>query len=103
MLIIAFIQCFRTTQDLTWPFDTDFHRDMAFIHGTLDGHFGQDPTYAGQFLWYNPMVFSIEAMLVRITGLPMNIIVTRAGLYLNLLGPLTFFLMTWGLFNLRAL
>ena len=102
MLVIAFFQCFRTVHDLTWPFDTDFDRDMAFIRNTLDGHFGQDPTYSGQYLWYNPLVFSIEAMLVKITGLPINIIVTRAGLYLNLLGPLAFFFMSWGLFNLRV-
>ena len=102
MLLIAFIQCFRTVHDLTWPFDTDFDRDMSFIHNALAGHSGQDPTYAGHYLWYNPLLFSIEALLVRITGLPINIIVARAGLYLNLLGPLSFFLMAWRLFDLRV-
>lgn len=101
MLAIAFIQCFRTMHDLNWAYDTDFDRDMAFIRNSLDGHFGQDPTYRGNYLWYNPLLFSIEAMLVKITGLPINIIVTRAGIYLNLLGPLTFFAMAWRLFDLR--
>jgi hypothetical protein len=101
MLAIAFIQCFRTMHDLSWAYDTDFDRDMAFIRNSLEGHFGQDPTYQGNFLWYNPLLFSIEAMLVKITHLPINIIVTRAGIYLNLLGPLTFFLMAWRLFDLR--
>src|SRR5579859_7084273 len=102
MLVIAFVQCFRTTHDLTWAFDTDFDRDMAFIQNSLDGHFGQDPTYLGQYCWYNPLLFSIEAILVKLTGLPINIVVARAGLYLNLLGPLTFFLMAWRLFDLRV-
>src|SRR5579871_4376558 len=102
MLLMAFIQSYRVMHDLTWPFDTDFDRDMAFVQNSLDGHFGQDPIYAGHYLWYNPLLFSIEAGLVKLTGLPVNIILARAGLYLNLLGPLSFFLMAWGLFDLRV-
>jgi hypothetical protein len=102
MLVIAFIQCFRTMHDLTWAYDRDFDRDMAFINDSLDGHFGLDPAYQGQYLWYNPLLFSLETMLVKLTGLPANIIVTRAGMYLDLLGPITFFLMVWRMVNLRV-
>jgi hypothetical protein len=101
MLLIAFIQSWRITHDLTWPFDTDHDRDIAFIRNSLNGHFGRDPIYTGHYLWYNPLLFSIEAALVRLTGLPINIIVVRAGLYLDLLGPLSFFLMALQLFDLR--
>lgn len=101
MLIVAFVQSFWTMHDLYWAYDTDFDRDIAFVRNSLDGHFGQDPTYQDNYLWYNPFLFSIEALLVKLTGLPINIIVTRAGVYLNLLGPLTFFAMAWRLFNLR--
>jgi hypothetical protein len=101
MLVMAFVQCLRTMHGLVWPYDTDFDRDIAFVRGTLDGHFGRDPTYLGQYLWYNPLLFSLEALLVKITGLPTNVVIIRFGLYLNLLGPLTFFWMTWRLFDLR--
>jgi len=102
MLLIAFIQCFHTMHDLTWAYDTDFDRDISYVRTSLDGHFGQDPTYLGNYLWYNPLLFSIETAIVKITGLPINIVVTRAGVYLNLLGPLCFFLMAWRLFGLRV-
>lgn len=99
LLAIAFIQCFRTTHDLLWPFDVDFDRDMSFIQGTLDGAYGKDPSYLNEWLWYNPLLFLLETAIVKLTGLPVNIVVVRAGAWLNLLGPLFFFLMCLRLFN----
>jgi hypothetical protein len=93
MLGLALFQGYRTTHDLSWAADVDFDRDISYVQGTLDGHYGMDPSYAGEYLWYNPLLFSVETGLVRITGLPVNIIVTRAGAWLNLLGPIFFFLM----------
>ena len=84
LLAIAFFQCYRTTYDLHWAYDTDFSRDMAFIQNSLDGHFGKDPNYMGEYLWYNPLLFSIETAIVRISGLPINVVVTQAGAYLNI-------------------
>ena len=99
MLGVAFFQCFITTHDLQWAYDKDFDRDMAFIRGNLEGNFGKDPNYIGEYLWYNPLLFSIESVIVKWTGLPINIIVTRAGVYLNLLSPIAFVLMLWVLFD----
>src|SRR5882724_7989614 len=101
MVLAAFIQCYRTTSDLHWFYDTDFYRDMSYVQGALDGKFGKDPNYAGAYLWYNPMLSSIETLIVKITGLPVNIVLARAGVYLNLLGPLAFVLMLTVLFDLR--
>lgn len=102
LIVIAFIQCFRTMHDLAWAYDRDFDRDLAFINNSLNGHFGLDPAYQGQYLWYNPLLFAFETFLTKLSGLPPNIIITRAGMYLNLLGPVTFFLMVWRLVNLRV-
>jgi len=101
LLLIAFFQCYKTTHDLHWAYDTDFDRDMAFIRNSLDGHFGQDPNYKGEYLWYNPLLFSIETVIVRISGLPINTIVTQSGIYLNLLGPIFFTIMICFLFDYK--
>lgn len=101
LLAIAFFQCFRTTHDLHWAYDTDFSRDMAFIQNSLDGHFGKDPNYTGEYLWYNPLLFSIETAIVRISGLPINIVVTQGGAYLNILGPVAFIIMLCFLFDYK--
>lgn len=99
MLGVAFYACYRTTYDLNWTSASDFDRDIAFIHGNLEGNFGKDPNYVGEWLWYNPLLFSIETFLVKITGLPVNVIVTRAGVYLNVLAPLAFLTMMWVFFD----
>lgn len=99
MLLIAFSQCYKTTHDLHWASDPDFDRDISFVQGTLDGQFGKDPSYTGEYLWYTPLLFSIETSLVRLTGLPAHDVVTKAGTYLNLLAPIAFFLMLGLLFG----
>ncbi len=99
MLLLAFVQGFRTTHDLHWAADADFDRDISYVQGTLDGHFGMDPSYAGEYLWYNPLLFSVETALVKITGMPINDIVTQAGSWLNLLAPAAFFAMAALLFS----
>ncbi len=99
MLAMAFYKCYQTTHDLNWAYDTDFDRDMAFIHGNLEGNFGKDPNYLGQWLWYNPLLFSIETVIVKVTGLPANVVVTRAGVYLNMLAPLAFLAMLLAFFD----
>ncbi len=101
MMLIAFIQGFITTHDLYWAADPDFDRDIAFAQGALEGHFGKDPSYAGEYLWYNPLLFSMEAFIAKVSGLPINLVVTRAGAYLNLLGPISFVVMVSILFNIR--
>jgi hypothetical protein len=102
MLLMAFAQGYKTTHDLHWAYDIDFDRDMSFIQGTLDGHFGKDPSYLGEYLWYSPLLFSIETIIVKTTGLPPNIVVTRAGIYLNCLAPVTFVVMVLILFGLET-
>lgn len=102
LLLIAFFQCYKTAHDLTWTVEEDFDRDQSFVQGTLDGNFGKDPSYRGEFLWYNPLLFLVETAIVKITHLPVNIVLARAGIYLNLLAPLVFAFMCYFLFNFRT-
>ncbi|WP_428329465.1 hypothetical protein [Mucilaginibacter sp.] len=101
MILLAFIQCYRTIHDLHWAYEPDFDRDIAYIRSTLNGHYGQDPNYAGQYMWYNPMLFLFETLAVKLTGLPINVVVARAGAFLNLINPVLFFIMVLKLFDSR--
>jgi hypothetical protein len=98
---VAFFQCYRTSHDLHWAYDGDFYRDMAYVQGILEGHFGKDPNYLGAYLWYNPLLVSIEALIAKISGLSLNDVVMQAGTFLNVLSPIAFFIMTSLLFNFR--
>jgi len=101
MLSIAFFQCYKSTRDLNWAPDPDFDRDIAFVRGALEGHYGKDPNYAGEYIWYNPLLFSIEAVIVKTSSLPPHLVAVRAGAYLNVLGPIAFFIMAFSLFGIE--
>ncbi|HEX4850337.1 MAG TPA: hypothetical protein VFV08_05995, partial [Puia sp.] len=102
LIFIAFFQCYNITKDLIWAAEPDFDRDISYVQSVLDGQFGKDPSYSGAYLWYNPLLFSIETIIVKITGLPIHLVVTRAGIYLNLLGPVFFVIMMVILFDYRV-
>jgi len=102
MLIAAFIQVYKTIHDLHWANEPDFDRDIAYIRSTLNGHYGQDPNMTGQYMWYNPMLFLFETAIVKITGLPINIVVARAGAFINIISPVAFFFMVIKLFDYRV-
>ncbi|MBL0340676.1 MAG: hypothetical protein IPP71_06990 [Bacteroidetes bacterium] len=103
LMTLAFVQCYKTAHDLTWTVEADFDRDQSFVQGTLDGNFGKDPSYRNEYLWYNPLVFLIETAIVKITGLPVNIVLARAGIYLNLFAPLAFAFMTFYFFGSKVM
>src|ERR1700743_1421705 len=78
LLGIAFCRCYQISHDLHWAADYDYDRDMSFVQNTLNGRFGHDPSYRGAWLWYNPLLFSVETLLVKVTGLPINVVIVRA-------------------------
>jgi hypothetical protein len=102
LLIAAFIQCYRAVHDLHWAYEPDFDRDIGYIRSTLHGHFGQDPNIAGQYMWYNPLMYMCETAIVKISGLPINIVVARAGAFINILSPVFFFMMVAKLFDYKV-
>ena len=101
LILAAFMRAYQVSHDLTWFYDLDVARDMSYVQQTLYGRFGRDPNYAGHFLWYNPLMSLLQAAVIRITGLPINIVMVRLGAYANLLAPLAFFAMMLRLFDFR--
>jgi hypothetical protein len=101
MLLAAFIQCYKTIHGLHWGNEPDFDRDIAYIRTTLNGQYGIDPNYVGQYMWYNPMIFLSETFCVKLTGMPIHDVVVRCGVFLNLINPIIFFLMVTKLFDYK--
>ncbi len=101
MLGMAFFQCYRTTKNLDWAADSDFDRDISFVQGSLSGHYGHDPSYKGEWLWYNPLLFSVETVISKWTSLPAHVVATRAGVFLNVLGGIFFLITVSELFGLE--
>lgn len=99
MIVLAFIPGRLATRDLTWGPYVDFDRDASFAQGVLEGHYGEDPLYKGETMWFTPLMFTFQAYASKITGLEVQVIQARAGAFLNLLVPIGFFLMVWSLFG----
>ena len=97
ILLLLLIRCavegLQATAGLEAAPDIDSWRDVGFIQGFLDGNWFGDPAYAGEWRWYPPLLHGLAALGVWLSGAsPMSFWV-RIGPWVNLLGPLTFFLM----------
>lgn len=99
MIVLAFRAGREATHDLTWTPYVDMNRDASFVHSIQEGHYGEDPLYRDEVLWFTPLLFAIEAVLTDITGLPVNTLQATAGAFLNLLVPVAFFLFVRRLFG----
>ncbi|MFO0808488.1 MAG: hypothetical protein U0746_07685 [Gemmataceae bacterium] len=94
MIAVAFALAIWTTADLQWPCESDFYRDMGAAQSILDGRVGTDPAYLGELGWYNPLQPVIVAGLSKVTGVSLHVLYARVGPYLNLLGPIGFYILT---------
>jgi hypothetical protein len=99
MCAVALWRGVLATGDLDWPFDADIFRDIGNAQAILDGHFWADPAYRGEWRWYNPLVPAVVAGIAKVTDLPIHLLYTRSGAYLNLLAPLSFYLLVASLFG----
>lgn len=90
ILWVAFVGV-TVTSDLSWPYDVDHFRDMAFTQTMAQGQWMSDPYYQGEYLWYNPLMPAIAAGVEVATGASVHVVYARLGAYLNLLGPIAFF------------
>lgn len=91
-----------TTWGLSWPGDVDLYRDIGFAQSMADGRPWADPLYLGEYLWYPPLVPGLVALVSLISGLPVHQAATQLGVYLNLLAPVGFYLLTARLFGRRV-
>lgn len=93
IFVLAFLAGARATGGLTWGAYVDFDRDASFARSVLEGHYGEDPLYRGESLWFTPLVFTFEAYASRILDMDLHAFQARAGAYLNLLVPIAFWFM----------
>ncbi len=89
----------KATRGLILPVEQDDFRDMSIAENMLHGLYLKDPTYQNELLWYNPLLPAIDAFVCRITGLPMNIVVTHIGKFFSPLIPISIYYMGLKLFN----
>lgn len=99
---LAFAKGVHTTADLRWPYDLDQFREIGMAQAVLDHRYGTDQLYAGETIWYNPLTSTLMAGLSRLTSVPVHLVVTRAGPYVNLLAPIAFYVLVAYLFNRRV-
>ena len=98
---MAFAKGIQTTRDLRWPYDLDQFREIGMAQAVLDHRYGSDQLYAGETIWYNPLTSTLTATVSFLTRIPIALVVTRAGPYLNLLAPIAFYVLVVSLFNRR--
>jgi hypothetical protein len=97
LCLVVLLKGARTSGDLAWPPDPDHFRDIAQAQTIQDGGWLHDPFYRGESIWYNPLLSGILAGISALAGQPIHIVATRAGAYLNLLAPVTFYLLVFRL------
>jgi 4-amino-4-deoxy-L-arabinose transferase-like glycosyltransferase len=83
----------QTTANSQWPYDRDHFRDIALTQTIIDNGYGCDPYYSGQYVWYNPGLHFILSGLSLLLGIPVPLLVTKIGTYLNLLPLIAFYIM----------
>lgn len=98
-LLLCFIPIRKVVSNYYWGYDNDNYRDMSNVNNLVEGNLSEDPTYLGEFRWYNPLLHWTEALIVEVTGIPVNQVISQAGPYLNILGAVCFFLMVLVMFD----
>ncbi|HTZ79242.1 MAG TPA: hypothetical protein VMC10_15100 [Stellaceae bacterium] len=93
LLALCLLEGLQSIAGLDRPPDMDSLRDVGFIQGFLDGNWLGDPMYAGEYRWYPPLFPALGALAVWITGIPAMRLWLELAPWINLLAPLTFFLM----------
>jgi hypothetical protein len=95
LLIVALIPGVFATADLTWPYGLDHFRDIGIAQTIQDGGWTgwrDDPFYAGEAAWYNPLIPAIVALTATMVQAPIPETFTRLGAAINLLPGVLFFL-----------
>lgn len=98
----ALVLSWPATRGLSWPIEIDLYRDMGAAQALLDGDWAGDPAYLGERRWYPPLVPMLCAAASAMFDLPLRAVFTHGGLWLNLLGPVAFFLLARAWFGPRA-
>jgi hypothetical protein len=81
------------------PFDLDQFRDIAAAQAAADGRYLADPFYAGETIWYNPLLPWTVAAVSGLRSVNVATTYVQAGPFLNLLAPVAMFVMVTMLFG----
>jgi hypothetical protein len=81
------------------PYDLDQFRDIAGAQAAADGRYLADPFYAGETIWYNPLLPWTVAGVSRLRSVNVAKAFVQAGPFLNLLAPIGMFVMVTILFG----
>ncbi len=99
LLLLCLLHGISVQRGVPVPPDIDSWRDLGFIQALLDGNYWGDPSYAGEWRYYPPLVHAIVAAAAYVSATDdLALFWTRSGIWLNLLTPVAFFLMCRGLF-----
>jgi hypothetical protein len=90
---LALVHGVRATATLDWPHDPDHLRDIAHAQNIAEGRLLDDPYFAGEWAWYNPLVPAITAAVATLSGQPVPVVHSRFYAYLNATAPLAFYLL----------
>lgn len=102
LIAAALIVALRTTRDLRGAHDPDHFRDIAQAQTTRDGHPLSDPYYRGEWAWYNPLLAWTLAAGSAALGVTVEQFHVHDGPWLNLLGPIAFYLLAVRVAGRRA-
>ena len=92
-LSLAFVVARQAALGLSMPFDMDHFREVASAQALADGKGLVDPYYAGETLWYNPLLATTIALISKVSGLDVPTAYVQAGPWLTLVAQLAFFAM----------
>ena len=94
LILAALAVALTKTAGLTAPYDTwDHFRDIALAQTVRDGAPLSDQYYRGEWLWYNPLLPWTLALGSAMTNTTLEVFHVRAGPWLNLFGPLAFYVL----------
>jgi hypothetical protein len=102
LIVGALAVAVRTTRDLNGAGDLDHFRDIAQAQTVRDGHPLSDPYYRGEWTWYNPLLAWTLAAGSWLHETTVETYQVHAGPWLNLLGPLAFYLLAVRIGGRRA-
>src|SRR5580698_4893220 len=91
-MALAFFCALSAVHDLSWPAESDQFRDLGTSNAFLDGNWWGDHALVGEVRWYPPLLPALLALFSRVTGVATHVAYAQGGPWLNLFGPLFFFI-----------
>jgi hypothetical protein len=97
--LVAFLQNRSVVSDIVWPGLDIQYRELAGAQTILDQGYGPDAAYARERTWYNPMAIWVIAGLSRLSNVAPSLLIAKSGPYINLLAPVSLFVLVAVLFD----